>query len=226
MTIMMHIINIIDTCIVLQFETNFSHLYIISIFSCSYSRLPSAILFAESNEDVVRGVNCARVNGYKVSPRGRGHDAAGLSSLEGSLVIDMQLNCKFDHFKANKTIEGDHILPGSKIVGTIKAPSGCTNAVFLTAVDEHFKDVHGMNVCGACPSVGITGYILNGGYGVTTPYVGTAADLVTEIEMVLYDGTPITASKDEYEDIFWASKGGTGYVNRVYYLVLVTIHAI
>ena len=49
-------------------------------------------MFAETTEDVVRGVNCARVNEYKVSPRGRGHDSSGLSSLEGSLVIDMQLN--------------------------------------------------------------------------------------------------------------------------------------
>jgi len=180
-----------------------------------YSRLPSAILFAETTEDVVRGVNCARVNGYKVSPRGRGHDSAGLSSLEGSLVIDMQLNCKFDDFVADKTVKGDHILPGSKIVGTIKAPSGCTNAVFLAAVDNAFKDDGGMNVCGSCPSVGITGYILNGGYGATTPYVGTSADLVTEFEMVLYDGTHITASKDENEDIFWASKGGTGGIGII-----------
>ena len=31
--------------------------------------------------------------------------------------------------------------------------------------------------------------------------------------MVLYDGTSINASKTENEDIFWASQGGTGYVN-------------
>lgn len=52
-----------------------------------------------------------------------------------------------------------------------------------------------------------------GGYGATTPYAGTSADLVTEIEMVLYNGKRITASKTENEDIFWASQGGTGYVN-------------
>mmetsp|Transcript_25844 Transcript_25844/g.27788 ORF Transcript_25844/g.27788 Transcript_25844/m.27788 type:complete len:783 (+) Transcript_25844:76-2424(+) len=181
----------------------------------NYSRLPGAILFAETTEDVVHGVNCARVNGYKVSPRGRGHDSAGLSSVEGSLVIDMQLNCKLDDFVADKTVEGEHILPGSKYIGTMKAPSGCSNAVFLAAVYDEFKDDGGMNVCGACPSVGITGYILNGGYGDTTPYTGTAADLVTEIEMVLYDGTTITASKDEHEDIFLASKGGTGGIGVI-----------
>ena len=102
------------------------------------------------------------VNGYKVSPRGRGHDSTGLSSLDGSLVIDMQLNCKLEDFLPDKTVTGDHIVPGSKYIGTMKAPSGCTNSVFLTAVDEAFKDVGGMNVCGSCPSVGITGYILNG----------------------------------------------------------------
>ena len=159
---------------------------------------------------MVAAVNCARTNGYKVSPRGRGHDYNGLSTLEDSLVIDMQLNCKLESFETDKTTTGEHILPGSRYVGRIKAPSGCTNAVFLAAVYNEFKDDGGMTVIGSCPSVGITGYILNGGFGDTSPYCGTAADVVDEIEMVLYNGTTITASATENEDVFWASKGGTG----------------
>ena len=46
--------------------------------------------------------------------------------------------------------------------------------------------------------------------GDVTPYTGYAADLLQEIEMVMYDGRVINASRDENEDLFWASRGGGG----------------
>jgi len=48
-----------------------------------------------------------------------------------------------------------------------------------------------------------------------TPYCGTAADTVDEIKMALYNGTTITASATENEDIFWASKGGTSGIGGI-----------
>lgn len=173
-------------------------------------RLPAAILFAETTADVVAAVNCARVNGYKVSPRGGGNDYESLSTLEGSVVIDMKLNCKMEDFETDRTASGEHILPGSRYIGKIKVPSGCSNAAFLAAVYKEFKDDGGMTVVGSCPAVGVVGYILNGGFGDTTPYCGTGADMVDEIEMVLYNGTTITATETENEEVFWVSKGGTG----------------
>jgi len=155
-------------------------------------------------------VNCARINGYKVSPRGRNHDWSSLSTLGDSLVIDMQLNCKMESFVVDKESTGEHILPGSRYIGKMRVPSGCTNAVFLAAMNKEFKENGGISVIGSCPSVGVTGFVLNGGFGDATPYAGVAADVVDEFEMVLYNGTVITASATEHEDAFWASKGGTG----------------
>jgi len=118
-----------------------------------FRRLPAAVLFAKTTADVIAAVNCARVNGFKVSPRGRGHDYNALSTLDASLVIDMQLNCKMENFEADRTVSGKHILPGSRYIGRMKVPSGCTNAVFLAAVYKEFKDDGGMTVVGQCPSV-------------------------------------------------------------------------
>ena len=158
---------------------------------------------------MIKGVNCARVNGYKVSPRGRGHDHNSISTLEGSLVIDLQLNCKMENFKADKDSQGSGIIKDSRYIGTMRAPSGCANAAFLAAVNRDFSDDRGIGVIGTCPSVGITRFFLNGGFGDLSTYAGLGADLIDEIEMVLYNGKSIKASALENEDIFWASKGGT-----------------
>ena len=131
-------------------------------------------------------------------------------------MIDMQLNCKFDAFVPDKNAKGVHNdKVGSEYVGKMTVPSGCTNAVFLAAVNRDFKEEGGMNIIGSCPSVGVTGYFLNGGYGDQTPWIGLGSDVVDEIKMVLYDGTHITASENENKEIFWASKGGSGqaYIN-------------
>ena len=40
--------------------------------SHGYTRNPAGILFAESRDEVVAAVNCARSTGYQVAPRGRG----------------------------------------------------------------------------------------------------------------------------------------------------------
>lgn len=63
---------------------------------------------------------------------------------------------------------------------------------------------------GSCPSVGIVGYSLGGGLGDTSPISGYALDLVTEYEMVLHDGSIVTASENQNEDLYWANRGGGG----------------
>ena len=45
----------------------------------SAPRWPVGILYAESDQDVVTAVNCAREFGFQISPRGRGHSFQGLS---------------------------------------------------------------------------------------------------------------------------------------------------
>ena len=101
----------------------------------------------------------ARENGYIVSPRGTGHSYQSLSTLDGALVIDVSLNCKYDDsdggFKVNYDDQGDHILPGSRYISTMRIPSGCTNAVLLAKThDTHDKEEGAMCITGSCPSVG------------------------------------------------------------------------
>lgn len=174
------------------------------------SRLPAAVVYVEDVEGVQKALSCAIDNGYKVSPRGGNHSFQGLGTMDGYVVIDMGSTCKPDEFVVDKTDQGPHILQGSKYVGTIKAQAGCTNAVMLAAGHKHFNDQAGLTLIGACPTVGITGFVLGGGGGDISPYLGYAIDIVKEFQLVLYDGTVVTASEEENSDLYWASRGGSG----------------
>eukprot|EP00984_Skeletonema_dohrnii_P010711 scaffold4199_cov110-Skeletonema_dohrnii-CCMP3373.AAC.4 len=176
-------------------------------------RFPAGIFYAESQEEVIKAVDCARKAGYKVSPRGRGHSYQGLSSMDGYLVIDMSLMCvpedfhvtHFDPDEEPWTLGG-----GQKALGSIKSGSGCTNAVMLAYTADAFPE--GIYVIGSCPTVGITGYATGGGQGDTTPWVGLGIDDVLSYDIVLYNGTAVTASATSHSDLYWALQGGgSGY---------------
>ena len=174
------------------------------------SRYPAAIVYVEDVEEVQHALKCAVDNGYKVSARGGNHSYQGIATMDGYVVIDMGRTCKPDEFVVDKTDQGPHILEGSKYIGTIKAQAGCTNAIMLAAGHEHFGEDAGLTLIGSCPSVGITGFILGGGAGDVSPYVGYGVDIVKEFQLVLYDGTVVKASENENPDLYWASRGGGG----------------
>ena len=60
--------------------------------------------------------------------------------------------------------------------------------------------------------------------GELTPYAGYAIDVLTAVDMVLWDGSIIKATKDnEYSDLFWSCQGGgggIGIVTNYYYRVI------
>jgi len=187
---------------------------------------PRAVMYAEDTTDVQTAVKCAFDNGIKVTARGRGHSFQGWGVVDGYLVVDMSKMCRPKEFDFDKEAQGPHILPGSRYIATVKAGPGCTNAVMLHSVWKEFKPEEGaMALIGFCPSVGITGFTLGGGMGDITPYVGYAADLVEEMEVVLYDGSHITASKDDHPDLFWALRGGGGGMGIVTSLTLRIVKA-
>ncbi len=151
-------------------------------------RRPAALVFVEDVDQVKAALACAVDNGYKVSARGGNHSFQGLGSMDGYVVIDMTRTCKPDEFVIDKEDQGPHILDESKYIGTMRGQAGCTNSVMLSQGHKHFGHDGGLTIIGGCPSVGITGYVLGGGAGGISPYVGLAIDIVKEIQLVLYDG--------------------------------------
>lgn len=62
-----------------------------------------------------------------------------------------------------------------------------------------------------CAFVGLSGWLLGGGFGLLGRYNGLACDSLTHVKLVLADGRLVTATRDgEHRDLFWASCGGGG----------------
>jgi FAD/FMN-containing dehydrogenase len=65
-------------------------------------------------------------------------------------------------------------------------------------------------VAGTCPSVGVAGHALGGGYGLLARAYGLACDNLRSLTMVDASEAIVTASATMNADLFWASRGGGG----------------
>jgi FAD/FMN-containing dehydrogenase len=63
---------------------------------------------------------------------------------------------------------------------------------------------------GRITTTGIGGFTLGGGYGWTSSKHALACDNLLSAEVVLADGSVVTASADEHPDLFWGIRGGGG----------------
>jgi FAD/FMN-containing dehydrogenase len=63
---------------------------------------------------------------------------------------------------------------------------------------------------GSCPSVGVSGVTLGGGFGLAGRYFGLTADNLVAVQIVTADGRLRTVNSLTDPDLLWALKGGGG----------------
>jgi FAD/FMN-containing dehydrogenase len=63
---------------------------------------------------------------------------------------------------------------------------------------------------GSCPTVGISGHLLGGGYGYLARPFGLACDSLLSVDLVDPDGRQVHANARQNADLFWACRGGGG----------------
>lgn len=63
---------------------------------------------------------------------------------------------------------------------------------------------------GSCGGIGISGYTLGGGIGITSRQNGVMLDRVIEMEVVTADGRIVRANKQLNSSLFWALRGAGG----------------
>jgi FAD/FMN-containing dehydrogenase len=61
---------------------------------------------------------------------------------------------------------------------------------------------------GYCQTVGVGGHIGGGGIGLLARPYGLASDHLVSAQVILADGSVVTASADSHADLFWALRGG------------------
>ncbi len=113
----------------------------------------------------------------------------GLGSCNDGLVIDLS------------PMRGVRVDAWSR---TVRAEGGCTQG----GVD-HAAHAFGLAVPARIVSTtGIAGLTLGGGHGYLSRKHGLTIDNLLEVDVVLADGSLVTASATQHPDLFWALRGG------------------
>jgi FAD/FMN-containing dehydrogenase len=65
-------------------------------------------------------------------------------------------------------------------------------------------------ISGTCPTVGIAGHVMGGGYGLLARAYGLACDNLKAVTLVTAAGTAVSVSQNANPNLFWACRGGGG----------------
>jgi FAD/FMN-containing dehydrogenase len=161
------------------------------VHNAAVDRRPAIIVKAAGADDVSRAVVFARTTGRDIAVRSGGHSIAGHSVADGAVLIDVS------------EMKGLHIDPERRMAW---AQSGLTAGEYTAATAAHGL----ATPFGDTGNVGLGGLTLGGGVGFLARKHGLAIDNLVSAEVVLADGSIVTASETEHPELFWAIRGGGG----------------
>ena len=159
------------------------------VFDAVYDGVhPLAIAQPLDAADVSEVVRWARTSGVHIVARSGGHSYGGYSTTPG-VVVDLS------------RLAAVHVSAGQAVVG----PGARLGNIYNTLA------AHGLAIpAGTCPSVGIGGHALGGGFGLASRAWGLASDNLRSLQIVTADGKLLTADATHHSDLFWACRGGGG----------------
>ena len=152
---------------------------------------PRAIAFCASSTDVANVIAFARARHWPIAARSGRHSFAGYSNTRGIVADVSRLR---------------HVLYDAKS-RTVRIGAGAN----LRDIYEGLVLRHGVALpIGTCPTVGVAGLTLGGGFGHLVRRAGLLCDNLLAVELVLADGRRVRASAATNADLFWACRGGGG----------------
>ena len=162
-----------------------------ALYNGMIDKRPLAIARCFDTADVIAAVEHARDNHLALAIRGGGHNGPGLGSVNDGLVLDLS------------AMRGVRVDP---VARTARVGAGCTQGDV-----DHATHAFGLAVpAGIISTTGIAGLTLSGGHGYLSRKYGLTIDNLLEADVVLADGSFVTASKEQNADLLWALRGGGG----------------
>ena len=159
------------------------------LFNPVWDRIsPAGVAYCATPADVSACLTFAHRSDLAVTPRSGGHSFAGWSTTKG-LVVDV-----------------------SKMNGVSYAHGRATVGAGASLIEVYDKLAdHGVSIpAGTCPSVGIGGLTLGGGFGVVSRKYGLTCDTLESVRIVTADGRLLTCDATHHADLYWACRGGGG----------------
>ncbi|KAK3939574.1 hypothetical protein QBC46DRAFT_262899 [Diplogelasinospora grovesii] len=148
--------------------------------------------------DVAAAIKFAQDNNIRFVIRNTGHDYIGRSTGAGALSVWTH-NLKDIEFKTwnDQYYQGTAVKVGAGVQGFDIMAAGLAQGQVV--------------VGGECPTVGIAGgYTQGGGHSALSTSFGLSADNTLEFEVVIANGSLVTASRTTNADLYWALSGGGG----------------
>jgi FAD/FMN-containing dehydrogenase len=162
-----------------------------ALFNAMIDKRPALIARCATADDVAAVIRFARERGVPLAVRGGGHNGPGLGSVDDGVVCDLS------------PLKAVTVDPAT---GTVRVGGGCVWGEVDAATGPHNLAVP----TGIISTTGVAGLTLGGGHGHLTRTHGLTIDNLLSAQMVLADGSKVTASADENPDLFWAIRGGGG----------------
>jgi FAD/FMN-containing dehydrogenase len=156
-----------------------------------FNKFPALVVQPTGAADVSTAVTFAREYGLLLAVKCGGHSAAGVSSCDGGMQIDLS------HYRSVR------VDPAAR---TARVAGGS-----LLGELDHESMAHGLvTTAGTVSHTGVGGLTLGGGFGRLARRYGLSLDNVLEYDVVTADGQLRRAAPDENADLYWGLRGGGG----------------
>jgi FAD/FMN-containing dehydrogenase len=162
-----------------------------TLFNAMIDKRPRLIAQCADAADVMAAVNTGRDAGLEIAVRGGAHNGPGLGSVDDGLVIDLT------------ALRGVIVDPDARIAHVL-------GGTLLGEVDHATQPFGLAAPFGIISTTGVGGLTLGGGVGNMTRTLGLSIDNLVEADVVLADGSFVTANEQQHPDLFWALRGGGG----------------
>ncbi|WP_106399805.1 FAD-binding oxidoreductase [Actinocorallia populi] len=162
-----------------------------AVYNAMIDRRPAAIARCRDVADVIACVRFAREHDVELSVRGGGHNAGGLGVWDDALAVDLSA------MRSTTVSPEQH---------RVRVDGGCV----WGDVDHATVEFGMATPSGFVASTGVGGLTLGGGIGHLSRRFGLTVDNLLSADVVLADGSFVTANDNSHDDLFWALRGGGG----------------